>query len=83
MYIEQWQIFFLATIAIATWFTWRKAYAEGMSKGMTFVITDLARKGVIAIATNENTGEIVVGRYDEVDVITDVALEEEEDNEFY
>jgi hypothetical protein len=65
MYIELWQLGFVAGIGLSAYFSFKQGQKEGVQAGVHIVINDLHEKGIIAIYKNHEQGEVVVGRYDE------------------
>tara|TARA_B110000037_G_C16864565_1_gene401455 strand:- start:441 stop:671 length:231 start_codon:yes stop_codon:yes gene_type:complete len=66
MYIETWQLFFLAGVGIAAFFSYRSGFKDGCMSGINHCLTDLTKMGLISQYEDPETGEIEVGRYDAI-----------------
>ena len=65
MYIEEWQIWTLGFLVVAAYFSYKSGWKEGFRQGMNYVIFDLHARHLISKKEDEETGELMVGRYGE------------------
>jgi hypothetical protein len=78
MYIETWQIFMIIMVGATAYFSYKQGRRDGIASGVHVTINDLHSKGIVAIYQDELNGEVVVGRYDEVEFDETVELGEDE-----
>ena len=79
MYVETWQLLCFALITTSAYFSYRQGRMDGVKSGVQVTIADLHKKGIVAIYQDDLNGEMVVGRYDEIE--WDDIVDMEEDNE--
>jgi hypothetical protein len=81
MYIETWQIYMIVMLGLSAYFSYKQGLYAGTSAGVQIVIKDLHEKGIIAIYKDEETHEIVVGRYDEEDFEEAIELSQDDEDD--
>ena len=82
MYIEIEQIVMLLFVGAAAFFSYRQGKIDGVTVGVHETLSDLSKKGIVAIYQDDDRGEVVVGRYDENDWSEDL-IEEEYDEDHW
>jgi hypothetical protein len=82
MYVETWQILCLILITTSAYFSYKQGRKDGVASGVHVTISDLHSKGIVAIYQDDLNGEMVVGRYDEIDFdnTDDDVIGEDEDH---